>query len=76
MELKRQKLDKLVGEETAIPVGTLVENSVIGDNVVVNYPTSIKNSLIFPGSHVTHRDHNDYVIIHGENTIFCNGGAS
>lgn len=74
VDLRRKKLTKLIGKNSQMPEGTLVENSVIGDDVTVRHPTHIKNSLVFAGSQVQNETNNDNVIIHGEKIIFCNGG--
>jgi dTDP-glucose pyrophosphorylase len=73
VDLKRKNLRKLIGKDSQIPEGTLIENSVIGDDVTVKYPTHIKNSLVFAGSQVNNENNNDSVIIHEDNIIFCNG---
>ncbi len=72
MELKRRRLNKIVGANASIPSKTLIENSVIGEGAIVRYPIKIKNSLVFPGVRVESKTDIDNAIIHRKNIIQCN----
>jgi len=76
MDLKRRNLDSLVGENTSLPAGVLVKNSVIGNDVTFNRPINLKNSLIFSGTQVAGDSARESVIIHEENIIQCNRSNS
>ncbi len=76
MDLKRRNLDNLVGKDSSVPNGVLVENSVIGDNVSFDCPINLKDSLIFSGTRVTCDSSQDSVIIHEGNMIQCNRNNS
>jgi dTDP-glucose pyrophosphorylase len=71
MELKRRRLNKIVGENASIPSEALIENSVIGEGAIVRYPIRIKNSLIFPGVRVDSKTDINNAIIHKKNVIQC-----
>ena len=69
MELKRQQLTELVGENTTLPAGTSVHNCVVGDNVSFSHAINLANSLVLSGSQFTESVNLDHVIIHGESTV-------
>jgi dTDP-glucose pyrophosphorylase len=70
-ELGKRQLTQLVGNGTSLPLGTVVQGSVIGDRVTFANPIKLTNSLVFAGSRVQHATDQDHVIIHGELTIPC-----
>jgi dTDP-glucose pyrophosphorylase len=74
MDLRRRQLPELIGNDTVIPAGTIVDGSVIGDAVHFENPIRLTNSLVFAGSNVSHHTDQDHVIIHGDNTIQCDRG--
>jgi dTDP-glucose pyrophosphorylase len=49
-ELKRLGLARLVGDNVQMPPGTVIEDSVIGDNVVIRHPITVRHSLVLSGS--------------------------
>lgn len=75
MELKRQQLTELVGENTTLPDGVGISNCVVGDNVTFEHPITLTNSLVLRGSHVTESVDLDHVIVHGESTVHCDRGV-
>ncbi len=52
-QLKRLGRPYLLGQNAAIHAQATIEGSVIGDGVTVENPIAIRDSLIFPGVHVT-----------------------
>ena len=76
MDLKKRNLDILVGENTNVPNGVLVENCIIGNDVSFDCPIDLKNSLIFSGTQVACDSAREGVIIHDENIIQCNRNNS
>ena len=48
IELERRGLENVIGRDVIMADGTVVENSVIGDEVVITHPIRIRNSVIFP----------------------------
>jgi len=53
--LRRQNRRTVIGEAVSIHAGATVQNSIIGDNVWVQHPIEIRDSLIFAQSVVTAR---------------------
>ena len=76
MDLKRRNLDSLVGKNTDLQEGVLIENSVIGNDVLFDCPINLKDSLIFSGTQVTCDNAIESVIIHDGSTIQCNRNNS
>ena len=48
IELERRGLENVIGRDVIMADGTVVENSVIGDEVVITHPIRIRDSVIFP----------------------------
>ena len=48
IELARRGLENVIGRDVTMADGTVVENSVIGDQVVITHAIRIRNSVIFP----------------------------
>jgi dTDP-glucose pyrophosphorylase len=71
MDLRRRGLSQIVGQDVTLAQGTCVQNSVIGDRVVVDHPVRITNSLVFPDVHVEREDDIDSVILYREHRISC-----
>ena len=71
MDLKRRNLENLIGDGTQMPEGTVIENSIIGDNVTIKNPIRIKDSLIFRGTRVESKANKKRVIIHENDIIHC-----
>lgn len=46
--MKHLRMDNLIAPSAKIPEGCVIENSVIGDHVVIHNPIRITNSLILP----------------------------
>lgn len=51
-QLRRLGETCLIGRDTAIPDGSVIEGSVLGDGVVLGQATVIRDSLVFSGVHV------------------------
>jgi len=75
IELSRRGMPSLVGNNVQLPVGSVVDGSVIGDNVTFAHPIRITNSLVFPNTHVTESHDLDHVVVHGENIMQCDRAA-
>jgi dTDP-glucose pyrophosphorylase len=73
IELARRGLPNLVGSGVEAPEGTLFENSVIGDGVVVRHPIRIANSVIMPKVVVESAHDLDRVVMDAENSVYCPG---
>jgi dTDP-glucose pyrophosphorylase len=71
MDLRRRGLENLVGQRTHVPEGTVIENSVIGDDAVIRHPITIKNSLVFQGACVEGSSTRNNVIIHQNGVVHC-----
>ena len=48
IELERRGLENVIGRDVIMADGTVVENSLIGDEVVITHPIRIRDSVIFP----------------------------
>ena len=73
-QLQRLAKPYLVGQNTTIHPGAILEGSVLGDNVTVEHPIRIKDSLILSGSRVTSTHDLYRVLITPEVSIECAGG--
>jgi dTDP-glucose pyrophosphorylase len=73
IELARRGMPKLVGSAVVAPEGTVIENSVIGDGVVVRHPIRITNSVIMPHVVVESTLDLDRVVMDAENSVYCPG---
>jgi len=71
LDLGQRGLDNLVGRDVQLPTGAVLENSVIGDGVVVEHPIRIRNSLIFPRVRVGATNDLENVILDGVSTVHC-----
>lgn len=60
-----------IGKGVRLAPGTVVDNSVLMDGVVVENPISIKNSLVFPGVLLRRTSDIDRRIVTHENVIEC-----
>ncbi|MBC7261313.1 MAG: NTP transferase domain-containing protein [Chloroflexi bacterium] len=73
-QLQRLGKPYLVGQNTTIHPDAILEGSVLGDNVTVEHPIRIKDSLILSGSRVTSTQDLYRVLITPEVSIECAGG--
>jgi dTDP-glucose pyrophosphorylase len=73
LELLRKGLPHLIGEAVEAPAGVWIENSVIGDNVVIRHPIRIVNSVILPGVVVESTTDLDSVVLNDEHSVYCPG---
>lgn len=76
IELARRGMPKLVGSRVEAPAGTTIENSVIGDGVVVRHPIRITNSVIMPNVVVDSVHDLDRVVMDAENSVYCPGAET
>jgi len=70
-QLKMLGKKALIGGSTDIHSGAKVENSVVGDDVVIQHPIKITNTVIFPSTIVTATENIDRFIIGPEHQIDC-----
>ena len=63
--------NRLVGDGCAIPDACTIESSVIGSDVVVTHPISIKHSLIFSGSRVQSEGPLEYAVVTPDFMVDC-----
>jgi dTDP-glucose pyrophosphorylase len=71
LELKRQGLASVVDPSATMPAGTRIENSVIGDHVIVRHPIRIANSVIMPGVVVDSDTDLDSVVMSSDAAVHC-----
>lgn len=64
--------DVVLGENIQIN-DSLVTNSVIGNNVMIRYPITITNSLIFSDSKIISKADLNYAIVTPDQVIECKG---
>lgn len=74
-QLQRLGKSYLVGQNTTIHPGAVLEGSVLGDNVTVENPIKIKDSLIFSGSRITSTQDLYRVLVTPEVSIECAVGG-
>jgi len=70
-ELESLGIDKMIGDNTRIHPDAELHNVVVGDDVVIENPIRISNSIIFPGTVVTSAHDIDQFIITPEHQIDC-----
>jgi dTDP-glucose pyrophosphorylase len=70
-ELKRRKVKNIIGKNALIPSGASIENTVIGEESVVKYPITIRDSVIFPGVEVDSRTDIEKTIVFKSDSIKC-----
>ena len=70
-ELNRRGLENLIGENVMLPAGTVVENSVIGDGVVLRHPVAVRNSLILPRTLVEKQQDIDGLLLGPDTELRC-----
>jgi glucose-1-phosphate thymidylyltransferase len=71
LELKRRQLKNIIGKNARIPSGASLENVVIGEESIVKYPITIRESVIFPGVEVDSRTDIERTIICKSDVIKC-----
>ncbi|MHC4532325.1 MAG: sugar phosphate nucleotidyltransferase [Planctomycetota bacterium] len=70
-QLKRLGKKTVIGNSTNIHSGAKIENSVVGDGVVIQHPIKITNTVIFPYTVVTSTENIDRFIVAPEHQIDC-----
>lgn len=70
-ELKRQKKNIIIGENSRVPNQELIKDVVIGDNVTVTDGTVMKNSLVFSNTSVDAAEVIENSILTPETRIYC-----
>ncbi len=73
-QLRRLGKPYLIGQNTTIHPGAILEGSVLGDNVMVEHPIKIKDSLILSGSPITSTQDLNRVLVTPELSIECTDG--
>ncbi len=68
-ELKRNRMQRLIGKETRLPEGCIICNSVIGDRVQIDHPIHISDSVVFPNSVIRENKELAGVIVTPERVI-------
>jgi NDP-sugar pyrophosphorylase family protein len=76
IELARAGLPHLIAPTVDAPDGTCIEQSVLGDGVVIRHPIRITNSVIMPNVVVDANTDLDSVVMDGEHTVYCPGVAA
>jgi NDP-sugar pyrophosphorylase family protein len=69
LDLDRAGLPARIGDNVRLADGCDVRHSVIGNNVTVANPTTIVDSLIFPGVHVESTERLERVIVVDQKTV-------
>jgi len=75
-QLRRLGQPFLLGRDVRMPPGTVIDESVLGDGVSVASPVAIRNSLVFPGVHITGERDVESMLITPELSIDCSAGVS
>ena len=70
-QLKRLGKPYLIGADTVIRPGTVIQGSVLGDGVAVERPISIKDSLIFSGVHISTDQSIEKMLLTPDVTVDC-----
>ncbi len=64
---------KLIGTESCINDGVKIEDAVIGSNVTIRHPISIKRSVIFDGTELDSTLPIENSLVSPYMTVYCNG---
>lgn len=70
-QLKRLGKPYLVGQNTTIHPGATIQGSVLGDQVTVEKPIAIKDSLIFSGVHITAKQDIERMLLTPDVVVDC-----
>jgi dTDP-glucose pyrophosphorylase len=70
-QMDRMALDRLIGDNVRMPAGTVVERSVIGNNVVIRHPIAVRNSLVLADAVVDATEDLDHMLITPEASVRC-----
>ena len=71
LELKRCQTKNIIGKNARIPSGASLENVVVGEESIVKYPITIRDSVIFPGVEVDSKTVIEKTIIFKSDIIKC-----
>ncbi len=70
-ELERRGLNQLIGDKTRIHPDAELHNVVVGNDVLIEHPIKISNSIIFSGTNVTSIHDIEQFIVTPEHQIDC-----
>ena len=70
-QLDKMNKDKLIGKGCDIHPDAKIENSILGDNVVIETPINIRDSVIFPNTKVASDNDISHFIITPDHHIDC-----
>jgi dTDP-glucose pyrophosphorylase len=70
-QLARMGATSLIGDNVQMPEGTIVERSVIGNNVVIRHPIAIRDSLILADVVLDTAEDLDRMLITPETALRC-----
>ena len=74
-ELQRLGRDSLVGQNVQMPPGTVIEDSVIGDDVVIRHPITVRHSLVLNGSVLETEEDVTHLVVTPDITVNCADSA-
>lgn len=78
-QLDRMGEKRLIGDNVRMPEGTIIDHSVIGNNVVIRHPITVRDSLILSDVVLDGTDNLDHMLITPEAAVRCDqqtdGGA-
>lgn len=72
-QLRRIGKPYLLGEGCQIAPGATVQNSVVGDRVVVAGPVAVRNSLVFPDVHIAGTEDIEQMVMTPDVVVNCAG---
>ena len=70
-QLQRLGKPSLVGQNAHIHPGATIQHSVLGDNVTIDHPIQVKDSLVFSDSRITAEQNIERMLITPDVTIEC-----
>ena len=81
LECNRSQLQRLgqlclVGQDAQIHPGATIQGSVLGDDVVVEHPILVKDSLVFSGTRITATQPVERMVLTPELSMDCSGLAA
>ena len=76
LECNRKQLEhlgrnSLIGDNVRMPEGTIVERSVIGNNVVIRHPIAVRDSLILADVVLERTEDLNRMLITPETAVHC-----
>jgi len=70
-QMQRMGAKSVIGDNVQMPKGTVVDGSVLGNNVVIRHPIAIRNSLILADSVVESSTDLDQMLITPDASVQC-----